>query len=123
MKIKGTVLVSDRNKGFLTALVLLLQKEFSNVITEIEHDKIVQIAKEKSVDIIVLDTDNYSAAGQQEHLNLIREINGLGLNIQIVTLTNFGQNSFAMETVNSGAFDFIIKPWNNEKLLVTLKNA
>ena len=123
MKINGTVLVADRNKGLLTALVLLLQKEFSNVITEIEHDKIVQIAKEKSVDIIVLDTDNYSVSGQQEHLNLIREINGLGLNIQIVTLTNFGQNSFAMETVNSGAFDFIIKPWNNEKLLVTLKNA
>jgi len=123
MKIKGTVLVADRNKGLLTALVLLLQKEFSNVITEIEHDKIVQIAKEKSVDIIVLDTGNNSAAEQQGHLNLIREINGLGLNIQIVTLTNFGQNSFAMETVNSGAFDFIIKPWNNEKLLVTLKNA
>lgn len=123
MKIKGTVLVADRNKGLLTALVLLLQKEFSNVITEFKHDKIVQIVKEKSVDIIVLDTGNNSAAEQQAHLNLIREINGLGLNIQIVTLTNFGQNSFAMETVNSGAFDFIIKPWNNEKLLVTLKNA
>lgn len=113
MKIKGTVLVADRNKGLLTALVLLLQKEFSNVITEFKHDKIVQIVKEKSVDIIVLDTGNNSAAEQQAHLNLIREINGLGLNIQIVTLTNFGQNSFAMETVNSGAFDFIIKPWNN----------
>ncbi len=123
MKIKGTVLVADRNKGLLTALVLLLQKEFSNVITEFKHDKIVQIVKEKSVDIIVLDTGNNSAAEQQAHLNLIREINGLGLNTQIVTLTNFGQNSFAMETVNSGAFDFIIKPWNNEKLLVTLKNA
>lgn len=123
MKIKGTILVADRNKGLLTALVLLLQKEFSNVITEFKHDKIVQIVKEKSVDIIVLDTGNNSAAEQQAHLNLIREINGLGLNIQIVTLTNFGQNSFAMETVNSGAFDFIIKPWNNEKLLVTLKNA
>ena len=123
MKIKSTVLVADRNKGLLTALVLLLQKEFSNVITEFKHDKIVQIVKEKSVDIIVLDTGNNSAAEQQAHLNLIREINGLGLNIQIVTLTNFGQNSFAMETVNSGAFDFIIKPWNNEKLLVTLKNA
>lgn len=123
MKIKGTILVADRNKGLLTALVLLLQKEFSNVITEFEHDKIVQLAKERSIDIIVLDTGVNSAAEQQAHLNLIREINGLGLNIQIVTLTNFGQNSFAMETVNSGAFDFIIKPWNNEKLLVTLKNA
>lgn len=123
MKIEGTVLVADRNKGLLTALVLLLQKEFSSVITEFNQDKIVQLAKEKSIDIIVLDTGNNSAAEQQEHLNLIRKIAELGLNIQIVTLTNFGQNSFAMETINSGAFDFITKPWNNEKLLVTLRNA
>ena len=123
MKIEGTVLVADRNKGLLTALVLLLQKEFSSVITEFDHDKIVEFAKEKSIDIIVLDTGNNSASEQEEHLNLIRRIAELGLNIQIVTLTNFGQNSFAVETVNSGAFDFITKPWNNEKLLVTLKNA
>jgi len=123
MKIEGTVLVADRNKGLLTALVLLLQKEFSSVITEFDHDKIVQFAKDKSIDIIVLDTGNNSVSEQQEHLNLIRRIAELGLNIQIVTLTNFGQNSFAVETVNSGAFDFITKPWNNEKLLVTLKNA
>lgn len=123
MKIEGTVLVADRNKGLLTALVLLLQKEFSSVITESEPDKIIQLCKEKSVDIIVLDTGNNGASQQQEHLDFIRKIAGLDLNIQIVTLTNFGQNSFAVETVNSGAFDFITKPWNNEKLLVTLKNA
>lgn len=123
MKIEGTVLVADRNKGLLTALVLLLQKEFSGVITESEPDKIVQLCKDKSVDIIVLDTGGNGNFQQQAHLNLIREIAALDLSIQIVTLTNFGQSQYAMETIEAGAFDFIQKPWNNEKLVVTLRNA
>ncbi len=123
MKIEGTVVVSDRNKGLLTALVLLLQKEFSNVITEPEPDKIVQLCKEKSVDIIVLDAGNNGGRQQQEHLDFIRAITGLDMNIQIVTLVNFGQGSYAMEAIEAGAFDFVQKPWNNEKLVVTLRNA
>ena len=123
MKTHGTILVSDRNKGLLTALVLFLQKEFSNVIAETEPENIVGIAKREPLDIIVLDTGQNAIAQQQAYLKLIGEIVALGQNIQIIVLTNFGQNGFAMECINSGAFDFITKPWNNEKLLVTVKNA
>lgn len=123
MKIQGTVLISDRNKGLQTALALFVEKEFSNVITETDTDKIVQLAKGESVDIIVLDIVQNTPSQLQEYLDLVKQIAALDLQIQIITLTNFSQNSFGLETVNSGAFDFIPKPWNNEKLLVTLRNA
>lgn len=123
MKIQGTVLVSDKNKGLQTALALLVEKDFSNVITETDDDKIVQLAKSESVDIIILDIVQNSPVQFQEYLNLIKRIAALDLQIQIITLTNFSQNSFGLETVDAGAFDFIPKPWNNEKLLVTLRNA
>ena len=123
MKFQGTVLISDRNKGLQTALTLLAEKEFSNVRAETDNDKIIQLAKDESVDIIVLDIVQTAPSQLQEYLDLIKQITALDLQIQIITLTNFSQNSFGLETVNSGAFDFIPKPWNNEKLMVTLRNA
>lgn len=123
MKTQGTILVSDRNRGLLTALVLFLQKEFSNVLAETDPMNIVETARQTTPDIIVMDTGQNTIMEQQQYLKLIEETVALGKNIQIIVLTNFGQNSFAMECVNAGAFDFITKPWNNEKLLVTLKNA
>jgi DNA-binding NtrC family response regulator len=60
---------------------------------------------------------------QKEHIRLVEEIVALKQNVQVVVLTNFGQSAYAMELVEAGAFDFVPKPWNNEKLLVTLRNA
>ena len=122
-KIDGTVLVSDRNKGLLTALVLLLQKYFSRVLTEEDPKKIMEMAAASEIDIILMDAGHNGAAGEHEHLNLVRKITSLEQNIQVIALTNFGQSKYAMELVDQGAFDFISKPWNHEKLLVTLRNA
>ncbi|MBR5856547.1 MAG: response regulator [Bacteroidales bacterium] len=123
METQGTILVSDRNKGLQTAIVLFLQKEFSSIITETEPEKIIGLAQKDSIDIIVLDSGSNTVSEQKNCIDLIRQIANLNKNIQVIVLTNFGQNSFAMECIEAGAFDFITKPWNNEKLLVTAKNA
>lgn len=123
MKIKETVLICEKNKGFLTALTLLVEKEFEEVITESDHDKILSLIKEKEIGIIIMDTGANTPYEQQLYLNLIKEISSYKEEIQIIVFTNFSQNFFGMEAVNSGAFDFIPKPWNNEKLTVTLRNA
>ena len=122
-RIKGTVLISDRNKGLLTALVLLLQKVFSRVVTEAEPARIEEMAATGDIDIVVLDTGQNGGSGQKEHIRLVEEIVALKQNVQVVVITNFGQSAYAMELVEAGAFDFVPKPWNNEKLLVTLRNA
>lgn len=122
-KINGTVLISDKNRGLMTALVLLLQKYFSRVITEDNGEKIISLAAEGDVDIVVLDAGNGSGKTFEDSLQLTRKIVSLEQNVQVVALTNFGQTEAAMKLADEGAFDFAVKPWNNEKLLVTLRNA
>ena len=121
--IKVTVIVSNKNKGLLTVLVQLLQKFFSRVITEHEPEKILELTASGDIDIVILDTGQNCSSEQLEHTSLVRDIIALEQNVQIVVLTNFGQNQFALELADTGAFDFINKPWNNDKLLVTLRNA
>ena len=122
-KIEGTVLISDTNKGLLTALILLLQKHFSNVYAESVTDRIIEMAEGGNVDVVILDAGANSSAEREKYLELVKRITGCGRNVQVVALTNFGQSQFALELADAGAFDFIPKPWNNEKLLVTLRNA
>ena len=122
-KINGTVLVSDRNRGMLTALVLLLQKYFSKVITEDNGEKIIELATEGEVDIVILDAGGGNGKTFDNALDLTRKITTLEQNVQVVVLTNFGQTEAAMKLADEGAFDFAVKPWNNEKLLITLRNA
>lgn len=123
MKISGTVLVSDNNKGLLTALVMQLQKEFTKVITETDEDKIIQFIKENCIEIILLDAGQNGNNGDGILENFVRRIKEIDPFVQIVLLTNFSQNRLALEIVEAGAFDFVMKPWNNEKLIVTLRNA
>ena len=122
-KIEGTVLISDTNKGLLTALILLLQKYFSNVVTESSIEKVMEMAGSGSADVIIIDAGANSSAERMKYLDMVKRIAGSGHNAQVVALTNFGQSQFALELADAGAFDFIPKPWNNEKLLVILRNA
>lgn len=122
-KIDGTVLISDTNKGLLTALVLLLQKHFSNVVTESGFEKVMEIAEEGNVDVVIVDAGANSSAEREKYVDQVKRIAGNGQNVQVIALTNFGQSQFALELADAGAFDFAPKPWNNEKLLVTLRNA
>lgn len=122
-KINGTVLVSDKNRGMLTALVLLLQKYFSRVITEDNGEKIIELATGGEVDIVILDAGGGNGKSFNDTLDLTRKITTLEQNVQVIALTNFGQTEAAMKLADEGAFDFAVKPWNNEKLLITLRNA
>ncbi len=122
-KIDGTILISDTNKGLLTALILLLQKYFSNVVTEQSIEKVEAMAAAGSTDVVIIDAGANSSEEKIKHLELVKRISGCGQNVQVVALTNFGQSQFAMQLADAGAFDFVPKPWNNEKLLVTLRNA
>ena len=122
-KIDGTILISDTNKGLLTALILLLQKHFSNVITDTDYSRVMEMASSGSADVVIIDAGANSSAERMKYVEQVKEIAGCGENVQVVALTNFGQSQFALELVQAGAFDFVPKPWNNEKLLVTLRNA
>ncbi|NAY93326.1 response regulator [Muricauda sp. JGD-17] len=118
------VLVVDDNKSVLSALEILLQFEYKSVETVFNPNQISSFPNLDSFDIILLDM-NFSAGVNtgNEGLFWLREIKKKAPNTSVVMMTAYGAVDLAVEALKEGAADFILKPWNNDKLLATVKSA
>ncbi len=121
---KGTLLIVDDNKGLLNALELIMQNEFEKVITLTDPNRINEILRKNDVDIVMLDM-NFKAGihNGNEGLFWMREISKFDSNISIVIVTAYGDVELAVRAIKEGAVDFILKPWDNKKLLATINAA
>jgi two-component system response regulator HydG len=121
---KGTLLVVDDNKGLLKALDLIMQNEFEKVITLTDPNRINTVLRSNDVDIVMLDM-NFKAGihNGNEGLYWMREIFKYDSNISIVIVTAYGDVELAVKAIREGAVDFIMKPWNESKLLATINVA
>jgi DNA-binding NtrC family response regulator len=120
----GKILVVDDNKNALSALKMLLQIEFETVET-ISNPNLIRSSLEKTdFDIVLLDM-NFSAGVNtgNEGLFWLNEIKKLNSSVEVVMITAYGDVELAVKALKNGAADFVLKPWENEKLLATLKSA
>ena len=122
--IDAKVLVIDDNKSVLSALEILLQFEYKTVDTISNPNQISSFPNLKDYDIVLLDM-NFSAGINtgNEGLFWLREIKKKAPHISVIMMTAYGSVDLAVQALKEGASDFILKPWNNEKLLVTVKTA
>ena len=122
--IKANILVVDDNKSVLSALEILLQFEYENVQTLFNPNQIPSFPNFDAVDIVLLDM-NFSAGinSGNEGLYWLKEIKKKSPNISVIMMTAYGAVDLAVRALKEGAADFILKPWNNEKLLATVKSA
>ncbi len=122
--IEGKILIIDDNKSVLSALEILLQFEYKEVKTISNPNQITSLLNLKEYDIVLLDM-NFSAGVNtgNEGLFWLKEIKKRAPNILIITMTAYGDVELAVKALKEGASDFILKPWNNEKLLTTVKSA
>ncbi|MFK7812860.1 MAG: sigma-54-dependent transcriptional regulator [Maribacter sp.] len=118
------ILVIDDNKSVLSALEILLQFEYSSVNTLSNPNQISSYPKLKECDIVLLDM-NFSAGVNtgNEGLYWLREIRKKAPQISVIMMTAYGAVDLAVKALKEGATDFVLKPWNNEKLLATVKSA
>ena len=118
------ILVIDDNKSVLSALEILLQFEYSSVTTFSNPNQISSYAELKNCDIVLLDM-NFSAGVNtgNEGLFWLREIKKKAPQISVIMMTAYGAVDLAVQALKEGAADFILKPWNNDKLLATVKSA
>lgn len=118
------ILVIDDNKSVLSALEILLQFEYKTVQTISNPNQISSFPKLKEIDIILLDM-NFSAGVNtgNEGLFWLREIKKKAPHISVIMMTAYGAIDLAVEALKEGASDFVLKPWNNERLLATVKSA
>jgi two-component system response regulator HydG len=120
----ASILVIDDDIDVLTAVRLLLKTEAREVITEKNPENIrAQLAKQQ-FDLILLDMNfNSSINTGNEGIFWLKKIHELKPNICVIMITAYGDIDLAIRSLKEGAFDFVVKPWHNEKLLATIKDA
>ena len=121
---QGTILVVDDNKGILTAVQMLLGTCFEKVITISTPNKIKATLHDENIDVVLLDM-NFSAGINtgNEGLFWLSEIKKEDASIQVVLFTAYADIDLAVRGIQERAADFVVKPWDNAKLLETLKTA
>ena len=123
-KTNASILVIDDQEDILFASKMLLKKHFENIYTLNNPKNVVELLAKKTIDVVLLDM-NYRIGFEdgKEGLYLLREIKTLSPKTVVILMTAFGKVETAVEGLKAGAFDYILKPWENEKLLSIVKQA
>ncbi len=118
----GKILILDDNSSVLTALEMLLQTEFDDVFTLRNPNSLVASVQQHQIDVVLLDM-NFKAGINtgNEGIYWLRQIQKHDPTISVVMITAYGDIGLAVKAVKEGAFDFILKPWDNDKLISTLQ--
>ena len=121
---KGKILVVDDNQGIRSALNILLPAHFAQVELIPSPKTLVTTMENFHPDVVLLDMNfNTDINSGNEGLYWTREIKKMFPSVQVVLFTAYADIALAVEGMKRGAFDFIVKPWDNEKLISTLKAA
>jgi DNA-binding NtrC family response regulator len=121
---EGKILIVDDNRSVLNALELLLHSEYPTVTALSNPNKLSGIGDLSSYDCVLLDM-NFSAEVNtgNEGLYWLRQINAKAPELPVVMITAYGDMELAIKSLKIGAVDFVLKPWDNQKLLATLRSA
>jgi DNA-binding NtrC family response regulator len=120
----GNLLVVDDNKNVLTALRILLEHYFENVTLLSSPNNLRSVIREFNPDIVLLDM-NFSAGINtgNEGLYWLSEIKKQDADLPVVLFTAYADIDLAVKALKQGASDFVVKPWDNARLIATLQSA
>lgn len=120
----ASILIVDDDPDVLTAVRLLLKTEVKEVVTEKNPEQIKHHLSQKPFDLVMLDMNFASPVHTgNEGLYWLRKIQELRPGIPVIMITAYGAVDLAVTSLKEGASDFVIKPWHNEKLLVSIREA
>ncbi|MEM9387590.1 MAG: sigma-54 dependent transcriptional regulator [Pseudomonadota bacterium] len=118
---QGTFLVIDDDADVLTTARLLLRRHFGRILTTDDPSRIEALMGSERIDVFLLDMnfaigDNTGADG----LRWLKRILEIDPDAVVVLMTAFGDLDTAVTAMREGAADFVLKPWQNDKLVATL---
>ncbi|MCU7548569.1 sigma-54 dependent transcriptional regulator [Chitinophagaceae bacterium LB-8] len=118
------ILIIDDDVDVLTAVRLLLRPEVKEVVTEKNPENIRNLLARQSFDVILLDMNfNSSINTGNEGIFWLKKIREFKSDAAVIMITAYGDIDLAIRSLKEGAFDFVVKPWHNEKLLATITEA
>lgn len=124
IKKAGKILVVDDNEDILFALKLLLKPHIELLHATPNPSEIPDFMAKENYDVILLDMNfTKDAISGQEGFNWLEKILSIDPKAVVVFITAYGDAEKAVKAIKAGATDFILKPWQNEKLIATVSAA
>lgn len=124
IKKQGTILIVDDNRNILTTVRMLLEPIFDGILTIANPNSIPAKLREEHPDVVLLDMNFSSGINSgNEGLYWLREIKSLSPKTEVVLFTTYADIQLAVTGIKEGAADFIVKPFENEKMIRTLVEA
>lgn len=121
---QGTILIVDDNRNILTTVKMLLEGVFENIVAIANPENIPARLRELHPDVVLLDMNFRSGINTgNEGLYWLREIKKNRPQTEVVLFTAYADIELAVTGIKEGAADFVVKPFENEKLLDTLVKA
>ncbi|MEO1049405.1 MAG: sigma-54 dependent transcriptional regulator [Bacteroidota bacterium] len=121
---KGKILIVDDNEDLLKAARIFLKRHFSQVDLEKNPEAIPSLLNNDSYDVILLDMNfTKDVSSGKEGYYWLERILEIDPSAVVVLITAYGDVQMAVKAIKAGATDFVLKPWENEKLLATLYSA
>jgi DNA-binding NtrC family response regulator len=121
-KTQASILIIDDDDDVLLTAKILLKKIYDNILTLNDPKRINEVISKESIDLIVLDM-NYQIGinDGKEGMYWLEHILSINPKIVVILMTAYGEIELAVDAIKMGAFDFILKPWSNEKFLATIQ--
>ncbi|MFB6341682.1 sigma-54-dependent transcriptional regulator [Saccharicrinis sp. FJH62] len=121
---KANILIVDDNKSILRAIELLLKGQCNLVTSLTSPNLLLSELQRQSYDVLLLDM-NFTAGINtgNEGIYWLQRVLEINPAISIVMITAYGDVELAVKAIRMGATDFVLKPWENEKMLATVESA
>ncbi len=118
---KGHVLIVDDDTDVLHTARMVLKRHYQQVSTESSPERLTSLMKRESIDVVLLDM-NFKAGvtSGNEGLYWLQQVRELCPGACVVMNTAYGDIQLAVECMKRGAVDFLVKPWEKEKLVATV---
>jgi two-component system, NtrC family, response regulator HydG len=121
---KSNVLIVDDDADVLLAAEMVLKKHFDRVATADDPDRLPALLAGGEVDVVLLDM-NFTA-GQtsgQEGIDWLNAIQRTAPDTKVILMTAYGAVETAVHAIKQGASDFVVKPWDNDRLVATVAST
>ncbi len=118
------ILVVDDNKDVLIAAKMLLKQHYQQVDTLDNPHNLCTVMAKTQYQVILLDMNfTRDSISGDEGFYWLKKIKEFDANVVVILITAFGDVNTAVDAVKAGATDFVLKPWQNQKLLTTVSSA
>ena len=122
--IQGAILIVDDDQGILYSAKMFLKQIFTNVVTTNSSERIIHLIQDNEFDVVLLDMNfTKGEINGVEGIKLLQDILKIDADLPVIFITAYGDFDLAVEAIKKGAYDFIVKPWKNQKLQASVLSA